>query len=59
MYDVGRVEQLNSLNRWQKSNPMETLATPVGYGKNNELQYIDLHEKYHGPHGLVAGMTGW
>ncbi len=58
MYDVGRVEQLNSLNRWQKSNPMETLATPVGYGKNNELQYIDLHEKVHGPHGLVAGMTG-
>lgn len=58
MYDVGRVEQLNSLNRWQKSNPMETLATPVGYGKNNELQYIDLHEKYHGPHGLIAGMTG-
>lgn len=58
MYDVGRVEQLNSLNRWQKSNPMETLATPVSYGKNNEVQYIDLHEKYHGPHGLVAGMTG-
>lgn len=58
MYDVGRVEQLNSLNRWQKSNPMQTLSVPVGYGKNNELQYIDLHEKYHGPHGLVAGMTG-
>ena len=58
MYDVGRVEQLNSPNRWEKSNPMETLATQVGYGRNNELQYIDLHEKYHGPHGLVAGMTG-
>ena len=27
MYDVGRIEQLNSLNRWQKSNPMETSAT--------------------------------
>ena len=58
MYDVGRVEQLNSLNRWKNSNPMETLQTPVGYGKNSELQYIDLHEKYHGPHGLIAGMTG-
>lgn len=58
MYDVGKVQQLNSLNRWQKSNPMESLATPVGYGKNNEIQYIDLHEKAHGPHGLVAGMTG-
>ncbi len=58
MYDVGRVEQLNALNRWQKSSPMETLTTPVGYGKNKEIQYIDLHEKAHGPHGLVAGMTG-
>lgn len=58
MFDVGKVEQLNSSNRWSTSNPMETLKTPVGYGKNDELQYIDLHEKYHGPHGLVAGMTG-
>lgn len=58
MYDVGKIEQLNSVNRWKKSNPMESLKTPVGYGKNNELQYIDLHEKYHGPHGLIAGMTG-
>lgn len=58
MYDVGKIEQLNSPNRWEKSNPMQSLATPVGYGKNNEVQYIDLHEKYHGPHGLVAGMTG-
>ena len=24
-----------------------------------ELSYLDLHEKYHGPHGLVvASMTG-
>lgn len=58
MYDVGKIEQLNSPNRWEKSNPMQSLATPVGYGKNNEIQYIDLHEKAHGPHGLVAGMTG-
>ena len=20
--------------------------------------YLDLHEKYHGPHGLIAGTTG-
>ena len=58
MYDVGKVEQLNSLNRWKKSNPMETLKAPVGEGKNDEIQYIDLHEKAHGPHGLIAGMTG-
>ena len=58
MFDVGKVEQLNSLNRWQVSSPMETLKTPVGFGKNEEMFYIDLHEKAHGPHGLIAGMTG-
>jgi len=58
MYDVGKIEQLNSLLRWKTSNPMLNLQAPVGFGKNGETINIDLHEKYHGPHGLVAGMTG-
>lgn len=58
MYDVGEVEQLNAPNRWKKSNPMLSLGSAVGYGKNGEKIVIDLHEKYHGPHGLIAGMTG-
>lgn len=58
MYNVGKVEQLNSLNRWQKNNPMLTLQAQVGVGKSGEKINLDLHEKFHGPHGLVAGMTG-
>ena len=58
MYDVGKVEQLNSTLRWQRNNPILNLSAPVGVGKNEELIAIDLHEKYHGPHGLIAGMTG-
>ena len=58
MYDIGKVEQLNSLVRWQKNNPILSLAAPVGTGKNGETISLDLHEKYHGPHGLIAGMTG-
>ncbi len=58
MYDVGKVEQLNCNLRWQNSNPMLNLAVPVGVGKSGEMIAIDLHEKYHGPHGLIAGMTG-
>lgn len=58
MYDVGKVEQLNSLSRWQKNNPILNLQVPVGIGKSGEKITIDLHEKYHGPHGLIAGMTG-
>lgn len=58
MYDVGKIEQLNSFIRWQKNNPIINLQVPVGVGKNGEKISIDLHEKYHGPHGLIAGMTG-
>ena len=58
MYDVGKIEQLNARTRWIKSNPMFNLQVPVGIGKNGEKISIDLHEKYHGPHGLIAGMTG-
>ena len=58
MYDVGKIEQLNSLTRWQQNNPVQHLASIVGVGKNGEDISIDLHEKFHGPHGLIAGMTG-
>ena len=58
MYEAGKIEQLNALNRWKKNNPMLSLAAPVGVGKSGERIVLDLHEKYHGPHGLIAGMTG-
>ena len=58
MYDVGRIEQLNILNRWINNVPILNIGVPVGIGKNGEKINLDLHEKYHGPHGLVAGMTG-
>ena len=58
MYQVGKVEQLNSLERWKKNNPILTLAAPLGVGNSGEIVTLDLHEKYHGPHGLIAGTTG-
>ena len=58
MYNVGRVEQLNSLVRWKNNNPITSLQAPVGIGENGDLFRLDIHEKAHGPHGLVAGMTG-
>jgi len=58
MYDVGNVNQLNVLNRWKTSDVVNTLEAPVGIDEAAQLFKIDLHEKAHGPHGLVAGMTG-
>lgn len=58
MFNVGRIEQLNPLKRWQDSNPIKCLAAPVGVAEDGSLFMLDLHEKRQGPHGLVAGMTG-
>ena len=58
MYNVGNIKQLNILNRWKTSNPVITLEVPVGVHPSGELFKLNLHEKFHGPHGLIAGSTG-
>ena len=34
------------------------MEVPLGVNVKNEVVYLNLHEKFHGPHGLVAGTTG-
>ncbi|MEG2564157.1 MAG: type VII secretion protein EssC [Bacilli bacterium] len=58
MYNVSKIEQLNILNRWKNNNPVVSLSVPVGIHTNGEQFKLDLHEKFHGPHGLIAGSTG-
>ena len=58
MYKVGRVEQLNVIERWKNNNIINSLNVPIGIKSDGELFTLDLHEKFHGPHGLIAGMTG-
>ncbi len=58
MYGVGKVSHLNVERRWRESNPVKSLAVPVGVTTDGSMFYLDLHQKYQGPHGLVAGMTG-
>jgi S-DNA-T family DNA segregation ATPase FtsK/SpoIIIE len=58
MFGVGKVEHLNALSRWKENNPVKSLKAAVGVDTAGDLFQLDLHEKFHGPHGLVAGMTG-
>ena len=58
MYGVGCVEQLNPLKRWSENNPLKSLSAPIGVATDGSLFKLDLHEKFQGPHGLIAGMTG-
>ena len=58
MYKVGKYEHLNVISRWKTSNPVSSLQAPIGVNTDGGLFYLDLHEEAHGPHGLIAGMTG-
>lgn len=43
--------------RWKTSHVFRSMAAPVGVSKTGIIS-LDLHDKAHGPHGLVAGTTG-
>lgn len=58
VFKASKIEQLNIINRWRTNDPTISLAVPVGVHTNGEDFMLDLHEKAHGPHGLIAGSTG-
>lgn len=58
MFNISKIEHLNSFMRWKENNPTLSLQTPIGINNDGEPFILDLHEKFHGPHGLIAGMTG-
>ena len=57
-YGVKKVEELNVSDRWKTSEPYNTLAAPIGAMAGSKVFSLDIHDKHHGPHGLVAGTTG-
>ena len=58
MYGVQHPEELNIRGRWQQSQSHKSLAVPLGMRAAADVLSLNLHEKAHGPHGLVAGTTG-
>ena len=58
MYHIEHPEELNVKERWQKNESHKSLAVPLGVRAEEDYVELNLHEKAHGPHGLVAGTTG-
>lgn len=58
MYNSGNIEQLNIFERWNENDSTMSLQAQVGIDATGNPIYLDAHEKYHGPHGLIAGTTG-
>ncbi len=58
MYHAKAIEDLQVENRWMKNRTYDSMRALIGQKAGTIPCYLDIHEKYHGPHGLVAGTTG-
>jgi len=58
LYDVKRPEEIPVMKLWSKNACHKSLAVPLGLRGKDDIVSLNLHEKAHGPHGLVAGTTG-
>lgn len=57
MLGIIAADDLDLASRWASTAVHKSLSAPLGVTKNKTV-YLDLHDKAHGPHGLVAGTTG-
>lgn len=57
MLNILAVDDLNLEERWKESQVYRSMAAPIGVTTKGLIS-LDLHDKAHGPHGLVAGTTG-
>lgn len=58
MYGVSRPEEFKVLDKWRKNRTYDSMKALIGQKAGGSGWYLDIHEKYHGPHGLIAGTTG-
>ena len=58
MYHIYEAKDINLERNWATSEVWNSLAAPLGVKAKNQLVKLDINEKAHGPHGLVAGTTG-
>ncbi|MCK1160256.1 type VII secretion protein EssC [Streptococcus uberis] len=58
MYGAEEFSDLQVEERWASHAPYKSLSVPLGLRGQDDIVYLNLHEKAHGPHGLVAGTTG-
>lgn len=58
MMKVRTLEELDVLDHWRKNRTYENMRAAIGQKMGGQTCYLDIMEKYHGPHGLVAGTTG-
>ncbi|MCY8466125.1 type VII secretion protein EssC [Bacillus atrophaeus] len=58
LFHAKEVKEIGIRQKWKTSESSKSLSVPIGYKGKDDIVYLNLHEKAHGPHGLLAGTTG-
>ncbi len=58
MYGAHSLSDFNILEQWRKNRTFNSMRALIGKKAGGSDCYLDIHEKHHGPHGLIAGTTG-
>lgn len=58
MLHIHKPQELTVRENWAKNRTYDSIRGQLGEKVGGTPCYLDVHEKYHGPHGLVAGTTG-
>lgn len=55
---IRNTSEINFYDLWQGTATEKSLGVPIGVRADGSDFYFDIHEKKHGPHGMVAGTAG-
>lgn len=58
LFDASAIGDIDIGHMWESNYPEDRLRVPIGLGNRCEKVYLDVHERFGGPHGLIAGTTG-
>ena len=58
IYGVRRTEDLEVWRMWTENHTYEGLRSVIGYRAGSQPFVLDISDRFHGPHGLIAGTTG-
>ncbi len=58
MLGISSLDQLNLVDSWCRNRTYNNMRAVIGKKAGGGDCCLDIYEKYHGPHGLVAGTTG-
>ena len=58
LFDIPRTDPAAICENWSRNRSEDSLCVEIGVAEGGRSCYLDAHERGHGPHGLIAGMTG-